>query len=288
MDKPTAKQQAFAETLGIDIPDGATKQDLSELIDHALLRERQEEHGLTHVTAEVALATVGRRADERTLAYLTNMARLIRETGVRPGDVVRYRFDRNDGHRVEGLTAILVAADAKCLKLCLADLSRAIQMAPALRGDRLLLETVYRPVEGFRHPSLILAEKSPFSRQGVQAFVESIEPGLAAHDRYTNEHATFWRTSAAWEACAALERSRQETKLAATVRPVRVARYCVACGADGVRANRRTKSTHRCANCSNVTGRSAALPLAGRHCIFCNAVFTAKGGSGNRCECCSD
>ncbi len=90
---PTAAQLDFARQLGIDIPAGTSRTQLSQLISHAKNRDKSVQHGLDrHPNAAALPAAAGIDKHESGPDQIRQASRVLRRQRVHVGSVVSYFY----------------------------------------------------------------------------------------------------------------------------------------------------------------------------------------------------
>jgi len=88
---PTEAQKDYAKQLGIDIPAGISRSQLSRLIDHAKRRTAAEQHGLDRHPDETALpAAAGIGRHESRVDDIKSASRVLRRLRIHEGSIIAY------------------------------------------------------------------------------------------------------------------------------------------------------------------------------------------------------
>lgn len=273
---PTRGQLQKARLLKIDVPEGATRRELWELIEHEIMRRRQSRVGGEELPDEIARQVTDDGITTSTHARLSKASRVIQESGIKAGCVVRMADPRY--FQGEPSLYTVVRVNAARMGLCTSDLSFAVDVAAAPDGHP-CATLVHSPREGFAASASFLPRESGFSVRLIQEFVAMIKPRLTADEVVINDYGEFWNSKAVEQALAQIKAE----KTAALAQRPNYSRYCVRCGADGVVGKAEASAErHRCTECLG-----KPLPRKGRHCVRCNCIFNATATRTTLCVGCN-
>lgn len=190
MTMPTRAQLDLAKTLGIDVPEGISKSQLTELIQLEKTRREQERTGTYNLPLESAAVVANDIEPVISVSVgrtLTNVATKIREAGIKPGCVIRVEGDKR--------LYYVYSITAKKMRLVAVDLSRVSGEITPTRfpSADLRISLVFAPPDGFQPAACFIPHGTPLSKERIQHLIGMKRPGLSADDIITTEQGEFWR-----------------------------------------------------------------------------------------------
>ncbi|MFH1430775.1 MAG: hypothetical protein ABIG71_04670 [Candidatus Uhrbacteria bacterium] len=273
MATPTKKQLAYAAQFGIDVPRGASRQDVSGLITRARVGSGKSGKRIRH---EIMPCVA-----ERRLAAL----RVIAELGIRVGCIVE--CSRSGGRsKVNGVVTVVDANHVFARGIERGSFESAIGYSGNDGSFIATVRVVHPGQEGYWH-------ERQFTVGMSGSCVTFIRAQLVGKDRFSTPYGEFWKRSVVEEAVRMFDQKRRESRASRAAgrlaklrseleRKQSVMRFCAACGKEYVRGT--NEQCRRCDDCR------ISKQLAGkrRFCIDCGTEFdvTAEGAGRWHCPDC--
>ena len=274
-----SKKQRLAQALGIDPTKGASRTGARDALAIETIRRWQEAHGVEKLSPEEAQATF--EGQRETIeppvveAWMKKLRRLLRETGIKTGTVVRYV-------RRDETLWVVTAIKHTGISLRSVAWTPATWIGLSSKTERLPLILIYAPEPGFIHPAALLNHRRFLQPAEAAVLKDRLGKQINPEDRLVNAYGEFWRRVAAETAFAGLGPTVEERcPSKAPPVPQPPTRYCVRCGKGGVKGQKQNATYHRCPPCLRLG------PLGpDRFCIACGQAFQAGTQETARCGIC--
>lgn len=267
--RPTEKQKKFARDLGIDFPEGVTKSEISNLIDHELYKQKE----------------IRREKFEEGVAKVLSKNNIRFSPGVIIQSVKKYATKTKWDYSyvvikiLEGLK-LQVTSTKSC---------NSFPYSPFYRDQdgvvKIACEIIFTPPPNFAHKNMI---RKIYDMD--MKFKDYLEKNILSHEKFTNEHGIFYSVSAAercfkeWngqlkEQLFRAKKEKLKKKIAlGIVKKGLNQKFCTVCGKKIMKSGQSQDEWRALRKCNDCKNRRPAENY--KYCCYCGSKIIRQNENG--------